>query len=329
MKFSQKPKIIIACPSTVGNQPTYYASELGKHLPARVFVFSLRLPTILRHVWFAIRIMFSGAEWVIALDNFSVALSTVLSGKKVVMRVGGDFLWESHVNGTNNPVLLSDFYQKIKSGEIKLNKKEKLVKILTQFLYKRADKIVFSTEWQKRITNQGYELIDSKISIVVNHIGPKKESTFAKHKKFLCIARNVPLKNLSKLESAFIMAKKEQPDIELEICKNIPQEKVWGKLADCYAFILPSISEVSPNLVLQALQYNKPVIATKDCGFADSLADTVMLTNPMDEKDIRDKIIEMSRENVSKEYTEKARKFNHVHTYADIAREFMRVIAKI
>ncbi|HEY4493190.1 MAG TPA: glycosyltransferase family 4 protein [Candidatus Paceibacterota bacterium] len=321
--YSQKPKIIIACPTAPGGGPTHYASELAKYLPASIVVFNSNLPSVLRHFLFWLKLVFARADVIIALDNFSVALPTVLTGKRAIVRVGGDFLWESYVNRTAELVPLSKFY-----NETRLNLKEKIIKKLTQFIYNRAHKLVFSTDWQREIASRAYKLDQAKISVISNYFGEKKEAKIATHKNFLWVGRDIPLKNLKRLEQAFASAKKINPEIELDIYKNLPQETVWEKLASCYAFILPSISEVSPNLVLQALQYSKPVIMTRESGFADMLADTVMLVDPMSETDLCEKIINMSDQDTYKMYQEKAHRFNTVHMYQDIAQEFLQIMDK-
>jgi len=75
-------------------------------------------------------------------------------------------LWESYVNRTGNLVPLSSFYQTVKG----LSLKEKVIKSLTQFIYTHADKIVFSTAWQRDITlSLGvYKINASKIHIIAN-----------------------------------------------------------------------------------------------------------------------------------------------------------------
>ena len=63
-----------------------------------------------------------------ALDTFSVAFPAVcaarLCGKKMIIRTGGDFLWEFYVERTGDLVLLRDFYN-TRIG--RLNFKERLI----------------------------------------------------------------------------------------------------------------------------------------------------------------------------------------------------------
>lgn len=145
------------------------------------------------------------------------------------------------------------------------------------------------------------------------------------NKNFLWIGRDIPLKNLARLEKAFNLAKANASGISLEICKNLPQEKVWEKLKSCYVFILPSVSEVSPNIVLQALEHNKPVIMTRESGYSDWLHDIVRLVNPLDTEDIAKAILELGDERIYRDYQEKIKNFTYIHTYQDIVREFLEV----
>src|SRR3989338_6708229 len=125
------------------------------------------------------------------------------------------------------------------------------------------------------------------------------------NKNFLWIGRDIPLKNLARLEKAFNLAKANASGISLEICKNLPQEKVWEKLKSCYVFILPSVSEVSPNIVLQALEHNKPVIMTRESGFALWLSGIVKLVDPSNESDIAEAILEFSNGDMYRDYQDK------------------------
>ncbi|HEY4504996.1 MAG TPA: glycosyltransferase [Candidatus Paceibacterota bacterium] len=174
-------RITIASPLAPGSNTvsTRYASELTKELKTlghkvNMATFSNRLPTGLRHFWFFLRLVFTTADFIIALDNYSVAWPSLWVGKlarrKVIIRIGGDFLWESYVNRTGNLVPLSSFYQTVKI----LNLKEKVIKSLTQFVYTHANKIVFSTEWQRNITLDAYNINANKIHIITNAYGHER-----------------------------------------------------------------------------------------------------------------------------------------------------------
>jgi len=61
-------------------------------------------------------------------------------------------------------------------------------------------------------------------------------------------------------------------------------------IAGCKFFVLPSISEISPNLALECLSINKPIIITKETGLKKELLDNLITVNPLSEEDIKEKI---------------------------------------
>src|SRR5436309_2301876 len=81
-------------------------TDLGHSVTVLTFGLEDNLPTGVRHLFFFFKILpkvFS-ADIICALDTFSVGLPAVLasqiSGKKCVIRTGGDFLWEQYVERT-------------------------------------------------------------------------------------------------------------------------------------------------------------------------------------------------------------------------------------
>ena len=103
-------KIVIATgvfPPDIGG-PAKYAEHLyeeflkqGHGVSVLAFGNARRLPSGIRHLayFFKLARLAKGADLVLALDTFSVGfpafLAAKLFGVKVMVRVGGDFLWES------------------------------------------------------------------------------------------------------------------------------------------------------------------------------------------------------------------------------------------
>ena len=108
--------------------------------------FLKRFPTGLRHIFYFIKLIPSVfcSDFVIALDTFSVAVPAVfvshLFRKKIIIRVGGDFLWEQYVQRTKETVLLSEFY----TQKRKFSKKEKYILYLTSYVFSGASAIVLA-----------------------------------------------------------------------------------------------------------------------------------------------------------------------------------------
>ncbi len=330
-------RILIATPISPPDAggPSYYSQHLQEALVALghdVVVHSFRdvrgFPPVIRHCIYAWRIFKNAdlADVTIALDTWSVALPAVCIGKlvhkPVIIRSGGDFLWEAFVARTHEPVALREFYDSPRN----LTRKERVVFWITKHvIFTLATRIVFSTSWQRDLAMRAFSIPEKKTGIIENFYGEKKEGKEPTTKNFLWIGRDIFLKNTQVLEQAFQKAKEAHSDIELELLKNVPQAEVFEKLASCWAFVLPSLSEVSPNLVLEALQRDRPCIVTQEMGLKDRLGDTVLYIDPKNPDDIAEKISMLADSDTRETYAIRAREFSYVHTYEDIAKEFLVV----
>ena len=333
-------KILIATgiyPPDIGG-PAHYAKSLHDEfvkLEHTVKVLSYKiekkLPIGVRHFWFFVKTTFSlrGVNFIIALDTFSVGLPAVLAGKlfgkKVIIRTGGDFLWELYVARTGYKILLSEFYKK----ERKYSIKEKIIFKLTRFLLQNSDAVVFSTDWQRGIFIDAYELNKEKTFIIENFYGEKLKNVEPKEKNFLWSGRDIPLKNLDMLKKAFKEARKVDNSINLDIVDKVPRNELLEKIKKCYTIILPSMSEVSPNFVLEALMLNKPFITTKDTGLYDKLKNVGNFVDPLDTEDVKEKILFLADDYNYKNAKNKVSSFNFTHSYKEISEELLDVYKNI
>jgi len=333
-------KILIATgiyPPDIGGPATYsklLKDEFVAHgHDVRVISYRLekKLPMGVRHLLFFLRTIFTlqGVDMIIALDTFSVGLPTFLASKlfhkKVIVRTGGDFLWESYVARTVEKIYLSEFYQEKRN----LSQKEKIIFTLTKYLLKNTDAVVFSTDWQRRIFVDAYELDEKRTFIIENFYGEKLESTEPKEKNFLWAGRDIALKNLDILKEAFEDARKIDGSINLDISGKVSRDALLEKIKKCYAVILPSVSEVSPNFILEALLFDKPFTCTKDTGLYDKLKDLGNFVDPLNTVDIKEKILYLANDDNYKENRNKIASFYFTHSYKQIAREFLDIYKKI
>src|SRR3989338_3866343 len=161
-------RIVIATgiyPPDIGG-PAQYARGVeeawkkeGHSVKVLAFRFERKLPTGIRHLYYFLRVLFSlpGTDFVFSPDTFSAALPALfactLLGKKLIIRTGGDFLWEQYVERTGELVLLKDFYT---TKLEKLNSKEQTIFKLLRFLFRHGDATIFSTKWQRDIFEKPY-----------------------------------------------------------------------------------------------------------------------------------------------------------------------------
>jgi glycosyltransferase involved in cell wall biosynthesis len=331
-------RILIATgifPPDIGG-PAQYAKNLkdaldraGHNAEVVTYRIERRLPSGLRHLYFFIKILpqMARSDFCIALDTFSVGLPAVAAGmilrKKVIIRTGGDFLWEQYVERTGKKVLLREFY---KTEQANSSLKEKLIFRLTRCTLKYASVIVFSTEWQRDIWEKPYGIDLEKTKIIENYYGPKETSRALeeKEKVFIAGTRTLKWKNLDVLKNAFNTARGKNPELRLDV-EQAPYEEFLEKIKRCYAAILVSLGDISPNMILDTIRLGKPFILTRETGIYDKLRDIGIFVDPLDERDIMEKIIWLAD---GKNYVmsqKKVESFNFNHSWEEIADEFLRI----
>lgn len=324
-------------PPDVGG-PAQYAKNLaetwqksGEEVGVKFFRLERRLPTGLRHLFYFFKILPAvfWCDFILALDTWSVALPAVLAaklfGKKFIVRTGGDFLWESYVERTGDLVLLKNFYQKSKPN---FNLKERIIFRLTKFVLNDADSVIFSTDWQRKIFTEAYGLDSAKTAIVENFYGPKESDKPSAGKIFLGATRSLRWKNIPRLKESFALAQKrpgaegEEFKLDLELA---PYEKFIEEVAGCYAFILVSLGDISPNMIMDAIRLNKPFIVTRETGIYDRIKDIAIFVDSENTEEIAEKIVWLAQPENYEKQKEKLRDFSFTHTWEEIAEEIKKI----
>jgi glycosyltransferase involved in cell wall biosynthesis len=327
-------RILIATgifPPDIGG-PAQYAKELadeflrqGNEVTPLAYKLEKKIPTGLRHLFYFFRLFFNikNIDLIIALDSFSVGLPAVLAAKifrkKIIIRLGGDFLWESYVERSGNLITLKNFYETMPV----LSKKEKTIFSLTKFVLKNCSAVVFSTRWQADVFKTAYDFGEKNIFIIENFYGEKSGDFDFPEKNFIWAGRELKLKNLENLKISFSEAQKEKQDIKLEIIKKIPRQELMQKIQNCYVVILPSISDISPNFILDAIRMNKPFIMTKESGLFEKLGKIGLFIDPLDKNDIKEKIAFLADDANYAECKRKIEDFNFIHSWQQIANEYL------
>jgi len=96
-----------------------------------------------------------------------------------------------------------------------------------------------------------------------------------------------------------------------------------------YAVILVSLGDISPNMILDAIKLNRPFICTKEVGIYERIREAGTFVDPLNEKEIEEAISYLLTEDGYKKAKEKVKNFNFVHTWDQIAEEFIEVYKKI
>jgi glycosyltransferase involved in cell wall biosynthesis len=333
-----KPRILIATgvfPPDLGG-PAKYALNFSRTFEGRgyeveVVAYGRRervLPPFIRHLFFFFRLCtkLRGTDYIFALDTWSVGVpafcASVVGNKPFIVRVGGDFLWESFVERTRSKVLLSEFY----TADRPFSFKERIIFSLSAFVFRKADAVVFTTSWLREIFKRAYFLPDNILHVVENFISPASVSPLDESagKVFLSSSRTLFLKNQEVLRKAFLEAKKKDDTLSL-ISHPLPPQEFARALRQAYAIIVPSLSEVSPNLVLEALSLGKPVIVTKDCGIEGQIRDGALFVDPLSVSDIAEKILLLSDGVFYQKQKEAIKHSAYTHSWDEIGDEFLQI----
>ena len=76
----------------------------------------------------------------------------------------------------------------------------------------------------------------------------------------------------------------------VEIKDDVARQELFNIISGCKFFILPSITDVSPNLALECLSLKKPIILTKETGLSADLTKELITVDPLSADDIREKM---------------------------------------
>jgi glycosyltransferase involved in cell wall biosynthesis len=286
-----------------------------------------KIPTGFRHVlyFFSVLKKLFGKDCVIILDTFSVGLPAVCAARILrvpsIMRIGGDFLWELYVERTKDLVPLVSFYETTRSA---WSYKEKIIYQLTKYALNKTTKIIFSTSWQKNIFDTAYQIAHKNAALIENYYGGVRSANTFQIKNFIASTRPLALKNVTTLETVFAEVEKQHADIRL-VTTLFSHDEFVRVLQTAYAVILVSISDISPNMVLDALRTGTPVICTKETGILDRIKDSVYLVDPRNPAEIKKALEDFCDESIRNTYAKKAASFNFTHTWDEIADEFIHV----
>ncbi len=293
------------------------------------------LPSICRHFAYAKLVwrLIKKVDVVIALDTVSVALPTVLVAalykKPVIIRTGGDFVWEKYIERTKDPIPLSLFY---KSNERKLSIKEYfLIWLQAHIIFPLTHYIVFSTAWQRDIWYEPYHLAKRRVSLIDNAYSPKlslTENTSATSQTVLWVGREIFMKNVIRLDR--VMSEiVDHYDCEYKKLSGVTPEVVLAEISKARVLVLPSISEISPNLALEALTAGTPVILTSECGLKEVLKDAVYFVDPLDDAAIKNAIVYCLSEAGYQDKKDKMKEFAFQRSYDEVASDFEQLLSVI
>ena len=361
------PRLLIATPlypPQLGG-PALYAKNLGDKFRVsgmRVSVVSfgdvLSLLALARHFVYFLKFTrrcFS-ADVIFCLDSFSVGLPAALAAAlfriPFVLRVEGDFLWESFMERTRGEVTLPNFYANFQA----LTRKERIIRAAIGWVMRRADRLVFSSKWRREMIIQAFGVDRQKI-VIIRNVWPSANTLpvtgyqLPVKKVVLWAGRMLYLKNLYRLIRAFSAA--NAGEYELKLIGNGPEKNqvekfvkengfpgitfapparhddILREMSEASFLVLPSFSDVGPNVIAEAYSRGTPFLFTKNSGYTEYIADNSFWVDPLNDEELVPKLKWLMDEKNRAAQKEKLRKMHIVHSWEDAAQEWMNIFKEI
>lgn len=337
MRYSFVMKIVIATPFYPPEKGVLgmYAEGLegafrksGHDVETVVFSAFAYLPPGIRHAVFFFKMLFAarGARFILALDTWSVGQPALYASKilrvPLIVRIGGDFLWEGFAHRTKEPIRLSEVY----SHRNTFTLKEKIIAAGIRRLTRSAHKLLFNSRFQFDVWKKEYGFPEERAGILENFT-PLRSQTLAQPegKVFVCAGRVNALKNYDLLGRAFAAAKARHPDIELDT-RSLPPAEHRTRVARSYAVIIPSISEANSNSALDAVLAGKPFLMSDDTGTSERLSDCGIFIDTRSEDEIVAGIEKLLDPKEYERLTQSIRAFSFTYSWDDMAKEILDAV---
>lgn len=348
-------KIVLATPiypPEIGG-PATYAQKLQEGMEKAGYLVSVvsykglrRIPQPFRIFLYFLKLFKASrrCDLIYAFSLMSCALPAHFCGRKTVIRIGGDYLWERAAEAGTTAKSLREYYEALP--------KSLKTRIISMVL-RGVDKLIFTSKFQKDIYLKYFGINQDKTVVIPN---PFPEFNLLAHQRpdtesqILYAGRFIKLKNLSRLVEAFgkvltfdnppilkIIGKGPElenlksliADLKLEdritIAKPLPQESLWEEIRKSRFCVLPSLSEITPNFALECIKLGTPILLTRETGFYDIFKDDLVFIDPFDVEDIKNKMEFLLHENNLNNYRQKISRIDTNRNWKNIIEENIKI----
>ncbi|HNZ86412.1 MAG TPA: glycosyltransferase family 4 protein [bacterium] len=246
-------------------------------------------------------------DFIYSTDIVSVgilcAIVKIIFRKKLILRLGGDFQWERALERNYNKSL-GKYYK-----EKQFTLKERLIYVFSNFVLRISDVIIFNSELLNSIYGESRDFMKRKnIVIIKNILSAYKNTDKVDDKNILFAGRISKVKNIDKLIIAFDNLKLQNcklkiigdgPEFEnikkkienhknIELFRGVNYEQLIKEILKAKVVVNVSLTDINPNIILEALVLGKKVIITNESEFlfTNSCHENIYYVDPNDIFDI-------------------------------------------
>lgn len=276
-----------------------------KYVP--VFVYSLLMPVIHFRVFRGIDIVKTNQMF----GSWTAVIVKFIYKSKLVVRCGYEWL---------------QYLERIKSSQLKL----KLAKLIERLAYNCADRIIITSDEGRCFIRNRFLVKEDKIVLNPNYVDIDNFKALEINKEFgriVFVGRLDPVKNLENLILSLVgldvtlsvigegfmkeklMSLAERNKVRVNFMGIIAQDKLPEELNKSELFVLPSISEGNPKVLLEAMACGLPCLGSNITSIREIIKDgeNGVLTET-DPKSIHNALLKLlNNMNLRKEVSEKAR----------------------
>ncbi|MFA5029357.1 MAG: glycosyltransferase family 4 protein [Patescibacteria group bacterium] len=255
----------------------------GKFAPWRYLKYFLKLCQLARGVDIIYAMGPVAAGW-------PASWAAKLLGKKLVVKIVGDYAWEQARNLKLTDLGIDEFQTKDWHG-----KTGRLKRIETRVCFK-ADKVITPSEYLKKIV-KGWSVEENKIQVIYNAIELKTVEPILKQENerwLISVARLVPWKGIDTIIKLMPEIIKEIPNLKFIVIGDGPEKPKLQEIIHSFGlensvrlmglmthgdtlkyicasdlFILNSGYEGLPHVLIEALSCNVPVVASDVGGVSE------------------------------------------------------------
>lgn len=282
---------------------------------------SRKIPFGLRHIIYTIKLFAASLRYEIiyAQDSSAAGLPAAfvarLVGRRLMVRLGGDILWERLAEKGKTELSIINYYNEE-------NYKKQFLYHVGQTVLMSAEKVIVTTDLLSNIYINHYGISKDVFVVLSNPVPVKCEISLGDRKAsigktILFAGRFIKYKNLERLIIAFANIYKEIAPAKLILIGDgpekrelvrlvkklnirgqvvfkakVPHDELLEEIKSCSVCVAPALTEFNPNFILECLSCGKPVVISKENGLSVTLPER-FTWNATDIKDIENKLIEV------------------------------------